>query len=142
MNFPPPPSNPAELAEIRAQQSTDQSFDMTKADLQLLAELDHGAEQLGFLGQSYFVEANRALVVPASFEATELATYRSYFGLAFEGTFATYGKVHIGQLIGTGAIRAICLAFPRATLLPYFDDLDPQDILYVPALAVASIERT
>lgn len=142
MNFPAPPSNPAELAEIRAQQSVDQAFDITIADQQLLAELDHGAEELGFLGQSYFVEATRALVVPATFQADQPVTYHSFFGLSFEGTFATYGKVHIGQLIGAGAVRAICLAFPKATLLPYFDDLDPQDILYVPALAVASIEAT
>lgn len=142
MNFPTPPNNPAELAEIRAQEPTGSDFDMSTADQHLLAELDHGAQELGFTGQTYFVEAARALVIPAAFEADQPVKYHSFFGLTFEGTFATYGKVHIGRIIGGGAVRAVCLAFPRATLLPYFDPLGDQDILYVPALAVASIERT
>jgi len=142
MGFPSSPNNPAELAEIRAQQSTSQSFDMTTADEHLLAELEHGADELGFIGRDYFVEATRALILPSSFEASEPVTHHSFFGLTFEGTFATYGKVHIGRIVGAGAVRAICLAFPRATLLPHFATLEPGDILYVPALAVASIEFT
>lgn len=140
MAFPELPTNPAELAETRAQESTGQDFDVSLSDHHLLAELEHGAEELGFIDQKYFVEASRALVIPASFEADKNVSFHSFFGLTFEGSFNTYNKVHIGKIIGAGAVRAVCLAFPKATLLPYFDELDSQDILYVPALAVTSMQ--
>lgn len=137
------PRTPVELAELRAEQaSVGHGFEQTPQDERLLAELDHAAEELGFTDSSYFVESGRALIVPASFDADRPVAYTSLFGLSFEGSFATYSKVHIGRLIGGESIRAVCLTFGEAILLPFFDPLEEGDLLHVPVLAVDSMECT
>lgn len=37
------------------------------------------------------------------------------------------------------SVRALCLTFDQATLFPYFNELPPNDLLYVPVLAVDEI---
>lgn len=136
------PTNPAELASLRAEASIASSFELTPEDELLLAELDHGAESLGFHNQTYFVEAFRGLVVPASFEAADRVTYVNFMGITLEGRFATFSKVHIGTIVGAGAVRAVCLTFTDVTLLPYFDTLAEDDLLHVPVLSVAQMSKT
>lgn len=139
------PSNPVELAEIRAQEKFSEEFDDTPADHRLLQELDYAAEHLGFTGEDYMVESGRAFIVPASFEAGEEQGFGNFFSLDFDGTFASYAKVHINYSIGeheVAKIRAVCLAFSRAKLLPYLDDVPDDKLLVVPVLAVDSIAKS
>lgn len=136
------PSNPVELASIRAEESMSQEFGMSDHDQHLLAELDFGADQLGFHDQNYFVQAFSAFVLPASFEADEPLRYHNFTGLTLEGRFATFSKIHIGRIVGVGAVRAVCLTFKDVTLLPYFDTLPESDLLHVPVLAVSEISAT
>ena len=142
MSFPDIPGDPAELAALRAEQYTTTCFEVMDDASKLLADLEHGAEELGFLDGSFFVEAHRGLIIPADTENKNYTTYHNFSGITFEGTFGTYGIVHIGRIIGAGAVRALCLVFLSATLMPYFDPIDPCDILYVPVLAVSSMQRT
>jgi hypothetical protein len=136
------PSNPVELASIRAEASVSQAFGMSSSDERLLAELDFGADQLGFHNQNYFVQTFSAFAVPVAFEAGEPLRYHSFMGLALEGRFATFSKIHIGRIVGAGAVRAVCLTFTDVTLLPYFDTLPESDLLHVPVLAVSEISAT
>ncbi len=136
------PSNPAVFAETRAEQATSTAFAIAAADERMLAELDYGAEALGFIDQNYFVQSARAMILPKSFEADQQVSCTDFFGLTFEGRFATYARVHIGRIIGAGAVRAVCLTFTRTTLLPYFDKLPDDRLLLVPVLAITSIEQT
>lgn len=137
-----PPATPFELAELRAEQPFNRGFEMTAEDERLLVELDHAAAELGFHGQSYFVEAGRAIIAPASFDADQDVPYFNFPGLTFEGQFATFSKVHVGRVIGGSSVRAVCLAFDTATLLPFFDPIEDGHLLHVPVLAVQSIEQT
>jgi hypothetical protein len=136
------PTDPAKLAEYRAEMSAlgSDSFDMTKQDDQVVIELEHAANTLGFTGQRYFIEARKSMLLPKSFEAGEPLEYVDFSGLTFEGEFITYSKVHIGRLVGGRAIRAVCLTFACVTLLPFFDKTSDDQLLYVPALAVESIQ--
>jgi hypothetical protein len=135
------PPDPAALAEIRAEQAVSSAFEVSSIDHHMLAELDHGAELLGFINQSYFVQSFRALVLPSSFEAGEPVPCNDFFGLTFEGRFATYAKVCIGRIIGANAVRAVCLTFSDTTLLPTFEELPDDKLLFVPALAITSMEQ-
>lgn len=137
------PRDPVELASLRAEQLTSQDFEIAVTQERLLAELEHGAETLGFLDRGYFIEANTAFIAPVSFPSDHPVTYvRFGEGLSFEGTFATYSQLHIGRIIGIGAVRAIFMAFSQALLFPDFDTLPETDLLYVPVLAVNSISAS
>ncbi len=136
------PSNPVELASIRAEQSTSDSLIVTRADEFLLCELDEAAKMLGFLNTPYFISAGRGMIIPKSFEATEEIEYSSSFGLEFEGHFACYSKVHIGKLVGGTSVRAVCMTFDQAALFPFLDPIAEDELLHVPVLAVNSITST
>ncbi len=136
------PSNPAQLAETIATENFSDSMEISDLDHRLLTELEVGAEALGFLNKDYFVESGRALILPASFQSDEPVLYTSFFGLSFEGRFATYAKVHIGRIIGGSAVRAVCLAFTDVTLLPYFETVPDNELVFVPVLAINSMEQT
>jgi hypothetical protein len=136
------PTDPAALAAERAQLASATDFDIQLHDEFMLAELEHGAQQLGFMNQTYFVEAGRSVVLPSTLETGKSVKYVDIFGLTFEGKFAAYAKVHIGKIIGGQTVRAVCLMFDEATLLPYLDTLPEDQLLYVPALAVNSIQKT
>ncbi len=62
--------------------------------------------------------------------------------LSFEGTFACYSKLLIGKIVGGTSVRALCLTFHEAILLPFFDHLPERHLLYVPVQAVEYIDTT
>jgi hypothetical protein len=134
------PRNPKELAGIRAEEMPMDSFEHRESDARLLAELDYAASQLGFIGQNYFIEANRTLIIPKSWDRSEAVSYTDIFGVIFEAELTTYARVSIGRIVGNRAVRALCLAFDKALLLPYFDYTRDTDMVYVPVLAINSIE--
>ncbi len=142
MSFFEIPATPVELASPIAESSSSQVFDMTDQDILQLAFLEHSAEALGFLRKSYFIEAYRGVILPADLSGADRITYVNLMGLAFEGRFLTYSKVHIGRLAGVGAVRAVCMAFESATLLPFFDTVSEDQLVHVPVLAVETIATT
>jgi hypothetical protein len=117
-------------------------FAFQPEDERTLARLDQDAQDLGFDDQKYFVEANRALAIPVSFEADKELSYGSFYQLDFKGTFKCYSKVMIGRIIGASTVRAYCLAFDEVLLLPDFDQLPEDRLLYVPILAIESMHTT
>lgn len=137
------PQTPVELASTRAEASVATGFDLTAADEQLVTELEFYADELGFLKQTYFVVAHRGFLVPNIIPSDEPHTRVDFIdGITFEGRFITYSKVHIGKVIGGNAVRAVCLAFDSALLLPYFDRMEEDKLLHVPVLAVSSIAQS
>jgi hypothetical protein len=135
------PNNPVELAAERAEMSISQEFQMSSQDEALLAELDFAAEGLGFLDKKYFVSAATGFQVPASFEATDKVKYTRFDGLSAEVVLATYAKLHIGRIIGGGAVRAVCLCFSEGFVLNRFSEIPEDQLLYVPVLAVNEISE-
>lgn len=135
------PNDPYQLAEKRAEQSTSNSWDALPEDYKLLEELDFVAEELGFVDTEYFIDANRGFVIPREFDPKDTVTYVNCMDVLFEGKFTGFSKVHIGRIIGVGAVRAVCLTFKEATILPFFEKIEDTEFLHVPVLAVQSIEN-
>lgn len=140
------PGNPATLAQSSAERVFYQPgvFERAPEDAEILAELETAAKALKFIDEQYFVETSRGISIPASFEASEDSevTLIDFQKLAFEGVLRGYSKVQIGRIIGGGSVRALCLTFEEATLLPFFDSLPEDHIFHVPALAVDTIDQT
>ncbi len=118
------------------------ALDTSTQDELMLTELDYAAGELGFIGQNYFFSAFRGFVFPKQFDATKSVTYHAISDITAEGPFATYSRVGIGRLIGVGTVRAVCLAFDEATILPHFTKLDDDEMLFVPVLSIDSIIAT
>jgi hypothetical protein len=138
------PQDPVELANLRVQQTSAivDDFEITPEDERILAELDFAADSLGFIGRPYYLSAARGFVLPKEFDPSEPVTYHSIFDVMAEGAFATYSKLRIGKLVGVGTVRAFCLTFDEALILPYFAQLEPDEMLLVPVLAVGTILPT
>lgn len=139
----PPPVDPYELAAAPAEQLSlgGAEFTTDQIDRSHLISLSQLAEGMGFFGKQYFVSAYRSISIPASFEADQPVPIVDFADLTFAGEFVEYSKVHIGRIIGAGAVRALCLTFNEVTLLPYFDKTPDDHLLHVPVLAVNSIEE-
>lgn len=136
------PLDPFELAASRVEASMSKDFSFLRTDEALLCDLDNDAETLGFIDSTYFITAGRSMIIPKSFEASEPVKYSDIYGLTSEAKFRSYAKVHIGRLIGQTSVRAVCMTFTDALVLPYFMEIPDEDLLYVPVLAVRSIEQT
>ena len=142
------PSTPANLAipfADRLMQSgeLDGFTSATPGSQQILVDLERFATDAEMLDRSYFVESYRSMCIPASFKDKEEVSYYNFGeGLTFEGTLATFGIVKVGRILGGNSVRALCLVFSRATLLPYMDEVEPDHLLYTPAYAVKGMSRT
>ncbi len=133
--------NPAELAKPFAEHVSSRTVFGTQPDeALLLAQLDTLATEIKAEG-NYFVQTGRALSIPAFFEKDEEVGLIDFYGLSFEGPFRTYSIIHVGKLVGQASVRALCLSFSEATLLPYLYSLPSDHILHVPVLAVEDIAR-
>lgn len=141
-----PSNSPAELALPLAERLVlEGHFDGFKSantdEHAELVALEAMADIAGMLGRQYFVSSGRSVAVPVSFEADQpVNTYDFNEGLDFSGTLVTYGSVRIGRDLGGNAMRALCLTFDNVTLLPYFDKLQSDRLLYTPAFAVRTID--
>jgi len=135
------PRDPIELSIIRAEDVPLQAFDHTVTDERLLAELDFAARELELHGKRYYIESNRAFLLPVESDAGTKLTYTEFYGLTFEGEFSTYSRISIGRLLGSPhTVRALCIAVGSALLLPYFDNIPEDSLLHVPVLAVNHIQ--
>ena len=130
------------LAERLVMQGYYDGFKSADSDEETeLAALENMADIAGMIGQQYYVSSGRSVAIPVSFEADQpVRAFDFSEGLDFSGTLVTYGSVRIGRNLGGNAMRALCLAFDNVTLLPYFDRLQEDRLLYTPAFAVHAID--
>lgn len=142
------PGTPAELAKPFAEQfflseEIDNFAAPSNHEQASIVELEEMADSLKMLGEQYIVHSHRSLVIPKHFEAGDPAVAHHSFndGLDFYGELLTYSTVRIGRLLGRSSVRAVCLTFQNATLLPYFDQMEESDLLYTPVFAIADMER-
>ena len=133
--------NPVELALTRTSAiSNEPDLESTREEKQALCELDSISESLGF-HRKYFVESRKAFAIPVSFERDEEVSYIRFDGLTFWGKLETFSTVKIGRLaIVDLNIRALCLTFNLCLLLPFFDTLAEDKLLFVPAAAISDIQ--
>lgn len=136
--------DPAALAEPAALRVFHQpdALERLPEDEAILGHLDKAASDLDLIDRSYWVETSRAVSLPVDFESDEQVRMIDFGKLNFEGIFACYAKVVVGRIIGGASVKALCLTFHEATLLPYFDRLPENHLLYVPVHAVDQIDRT
>lgn len=108
-----------------------------------LVEIDERAQSLRFLNEPYLVTSRLALSIPVSIDADEQTVSHIRFdeGLMFKGDLVTHSAVKVGRFIGGNAIRALCLTFDNITLLPFFDSIPDDHLLYVPAFSIQDIDR-
>jgi len=116
-------------------------FAILREEEDMLIHLDACADRAKLDG-TYFVETGRALSIPASFEADERIIIKDFYDLAFQAPFVAYTVVRVGRIIGAHSVRALCVTFDKAKLLPYFETIPEDHLLHVPVLAVDTIERT
>ena len=141
-----PITNPAELAMSHADIVRSGPTDkITAKEEQLITKLDKISSDSGFDGQ-YFVEAGQAFAFPVGWVKGEPVKYIHFSeGLSFEGGLLTYGVCKIGSLaVGPSAIdmQALSVVFENVTLLPFFDTLPSDKLLYVPAYAFDDIRAS
>lgn len=140
------PAGLADTAALRFMQESD-TTDAKERAVKRLNHLDGLAASFGFIGQSYWVESGRALSIPSEFDVDDDEVRVIDFSkLNFEGTFACYSKVVVGQILGRVGVGknvdALCLTFHETTLLPFMDELPDDHMLYVPVMAVQTMGRT
>lgn len=137
--------NPAEIAipvaEDLAFNGHLEEFEHNDYEIRSIVELEQKAIDLQMIDQPYFVTSGRSFLLPVSFDGERDIETVQFPQLNFEGTFVTYSTVRIGRLMGKGAIRSLCLAFDKVTLLPYFDTIPDDQLLHVPAYAVFDIDK-
>lgn len=142
------PGTPAELAKPLAEQlivrgELDGFTTASQAEQDRLIELEKIADDLHMLGRQYIVHSHRSLIIPKSFDADdpEVSCINFNNGVDFSGRLVTYSTVRVGKLLGGTSIRALCLTFENATLLPYFDRVDDSELLHTPVFAVADMDQ-
>lgn len=137
------------------------SLGIESSDREIVATLNEKALMLGLLQKPFWVETARAMSLPLETVSNdELPTidasqrfefvgedevpfmfdFRNAF--SFEGTFAGYSKVIVGNIIGAHSVRSVCMAFNQATILPEMDSLPPKHLLHVPIMAADLVEPT
>jgi hypothetical protein len=145
MNF-YPVRNPAELALPYAEEVVLSGylddFDTVHAtERKRLEELEIQAAAAHMLGRQYFVSSGRSVILPAELEHDEIAQFESTDGIDFSGRLISFSTVRVGRIIGSNAVRALCLAFDNVTLMPFFEKIDDTKLLHAPAFAVRGIDE-
>jgi hypothetical protein len=134
--------NPAEIARPFAESfRMNSEFDHDFHKKITLPYLDKFADDLGLLGKTYFIETNKAYSIPATFEADEEVRFINFGKLSFEGPMDTHSVIQIGKL-GGYSVRALCLSFSDALLLPHFDRIPDDHLLHAPVLAIEDATKT
>ncbi|HET8991834.1 MAG TPA: hypothetical protein VFN31_02250 [Candidatus Saccharimonadales bacterium] len=136
------PATIAEDAAIKIFNQPPDSYERLPEDSEILNELDQMASSLELVSRPYWVETSKGLSLPMEFDSDEPVRVIDFAKLTFEGLFACYSKVMIGRIIGGRSIRALCLTFSEVTLLPYFDHLPDEHLLFVPVHAVNYMDST
>ena len=137
--------NPAILGQKVSDEMTNANllfdFHGNQSDIEeALVEVETTAHKRGYLSKDYFVTTARAFAIPRITEEFEETSSWGMERLSFRGNLVTYSMVKVGHFIGGNAIRAVCLTFDDAVLLPTFDRVRPRDQLHVPVFAVSEID--
>lgn len=142
--IPTPASLASESAErLVLDRYLDRFSEITDEEQRVIVKLEKLAESFAMTNQSYFVSSGRSMMVPKRFDADDPEVPYVNFGegLDFQGEFLTYAAVRIGKVSRGAAVRALCLAFEGAILMPYFDHVPEDHVLYTPVLAVQDMDR-
>lgn len=134
------PTNPAELAASVVDLLPSSGWEVTAEEYRTIERLDAMATAASMDG-FYIAETFRALALPVDHGEDGPVRFIDFGTLVFEGKFRSFSYVRIGKLVSDSYVRALCLVFDRVTLLPYFDTMDEDHLLHVPALAVDSMSR-
>ena len=140
--------NPAELALSRSQEILNIDFNDPTAILeeeQAVAELDAVSDIFGFFGR-YFVESAQAFAIPLDYDSNQPVSVSNYGGsFMFRGNLEAHSVVKISSLhiswLESMDIKALCLMFDDVLMLPYFEFLDEDRLLFVPAESIDDIQR-
>ena len=140
--------NPAELALSRSEAVSNIDFRGPESILeeeQAVAELDVVSDIFGFSGR-YFVESAQAFALPLDYELDQPVSVSNYGdGLMFQGKFEAHSVVKINSLhvswLESMDINALCLMFDDVLMLPYFETLDEDRLLFVPAASIDDMQR-
>lgn len=142
--------NPVELALSRADvvlnhSETDTLVEGITEEERALVELDQQASKLGFFDK-YLIESTQSFAAPSSYERdkpVKLIEFKD--GLTFYGDFINHACFKINQLQRVKGnslnVRALCLVFESLILLPFFDELPPNYLLYTPVYAIEDIRQ-
>lgn len=116
-------------------------FDPSREEELDLIWLEQASDQAK-LGGNWVVEANRGYVTPKSFDTAGEVTIGVLDGVLIDGNFACYSRIAISEVVGLGAVRAICMTFDSGLLIkPKITELDETDLLHIPVLSVEDISR-
>jgi hypothetical protein len=140
--------NPAELAQPIAatlyRRSELHETERTPIEDFTVNRINEAIGALGLRG-TYFVEAGTALIArPVSLMQNFTKRAARLSKITFEGRFVEYELIKMdgADINQERKIRSVCMAFRDATLLPYFDRLAGDNLVYVPVFAVDDITRT
>lgn len=139
--------NPAALAfpyanAMAGSHFLDNFYTMSTQEQLELNALEAKADLAGFLGRRYLVHSGHSITIPAFSDDWEFVSVSDFEeGLDFSGELISYGTVRIEKSIGNNAVRALCLAFDNVTLMPFFDKMASDHLLYTPAFAVKDIQE-
>ena len=139
-------SDPAELARPFAEELVMQGyldrFEIYHREGRKLVELEREAAERGMLDVQYYVRSHRSMAMPTEMPKNREVSHLNFSnGLDFRGRLKSYSTARIGKSLGATSVRALCLEFDDALLLPDYDTLPEGFILRTPALAVKSIQR-
>lgn len=132
-----PAFDPVELARAELGQSL-RLIRPGITDEPLRDRLNRRATELGFLTGRYYVETDQALVVPKVIEPDDdnKVTLGNLPDIAFGGVLTEYSKLLLSRRVG-----GWCLVFGKSTLLPILTEIDDEHELFVPVLAVRTINQ-
>lgn len=132
-------SNPAQLARaLIGNRSISNVLDKSS----FLKYLDEISDSNNFNDRTYSTQTSRALALPIDFDKNKPVKYIDFGDLMFEGRFICFSIIEIGKLIGIYTVKAVCIVFENALLIPYFETVPNDKLLHVPVLAVDSMTPT
>lgn len=145
--------NPADIALPEAKNlvfSGDlDSFEVSRREEDTLASLEEQAQAVSMLYQRYHVNSSNSIITPRmEGEDNLVAVEQLDDSIMFDGELFSYSTLRIDGIInpdgsmGRSAIRALCLAFHKVTLVrPELEKMPEDRILHTPAFAVTHIKQ-
>lgn len=133
-------TNPAEIAEPFALKNfASLEFEHPVEYKDSLRELTELSE-IGQMFRTWQLGASLGFVIPKEFDEHDTVSYHRLEDLYFEGELDSYSAISIGKLVDYGAVRALCMTFESGMfVLPAMVEIEPEDRLHVPIMAVTNM---
>jgi hypothetical protein len=133
-------ANPLELAkeELGDQFDANNCSPVTEDDAELIMRLHIEARDNGFIDTAYWTQTEQGLVLPVSTPAKTREYHgklRSLEDIMFAGSFVGYHKFSLGRL------ASWCLRFNDSTLAPGLDKMSDDEELWVPTVALQTMDE-